>query len=177
MDFLEKDLEQIIYDAYKTNPKKLKKHGLKINGVLKRQLKIGNYGIADLISIHKEYYTEEYPDFFLDKDINEYAVSKFKELPKLVFTVYELKKDKIGISAYLQAIRYVKGLQEFFSKRRPNNFIEYKIVLIGNKIDDSGSFCFIPSFDRNTEFYIYKYEFNGISFKNQNGYQLINPGF
>ena len=45
MTFLEKDLEQIIFETPK---EKLQEKGLVIKGKLLRQIKIGNYGIADL---------------------------------------------------------------------------------------------------------------------------------
>ena len=50
MKFLEKDLEEIIWDAYKNDKLSLiNNRGLFINGLIKRQLRIGNYGIADLV--------------------------------------------------------------------------------------------------------------------------------
>jgi hypothetical protein len=58
MKFLEKDLEQIIWDADKEI---LSERGLNLDGKLKRQLKIGNYGIADLIHFKRpvSYYDKQ----------------------------------------------------------------------------------------------------------------------
>ena len=47
MSFLEKDLEDIIFE---TDNDLLFEHGLFIDGQKKRQVRIGNYGIADLIT-------------------------------------------------------------------------------------------------------------------------------
>lgn len=50
-DFLEKTLEDIIFE---TSNDDLKERGLWICGNKKRQVKIGNYGIADLITCNIE---------------------------------------------------------------------------------------------------------------------------
>ena len=92
MKFLEKDLEDIIWESDNI---KLRKRGLSINGIKKRQLKIGNYGIADLVTCYKS--------------INDFNNG-------LIVTVYELKKEKAGISAFLQALRYCKGIKLIYRK-------------------------------------------------------------
>lgn len=56
MNFLEKNLEDIIYE---TNNKYLRERGLFINGIKKRQLRIGNYGIADIVTFKKGDYCED----------------------------------------------------------------------------------------------------------------------
>ena len=50
MKFLEKDLEDIIFEAPR---EELAKRGLHIEGKMYRQLRIGNYGIADLVTIQR----------------------------------------------------------------------------------------------------------------------------
>ena len=169
MKFLEKDLEEIIYETYNKDRVQLARRGLNICGVVKRQLRIGNYGVADLVTFEKEYdYEYEYE---CEEAIKCYSV------PYLIITVYELKKDKIGISAYLQAVKYTKGLQEYFNEKGFNQEIKFNIVLIGNDIDSSGSFCFIPSIFNNVDFYKYSYDVDGLVFERQNGYCLTNNGF
>lgn len=149
MKFLEKDLEQIIYE---TDNKILKDKGLNINGKKLRQLRIGNYGIADLITYHR--------------DGNYFDI-----------TVYELKKEKIGISAFLQSVRYTKGIKSFLSKRfKDDVWYSINVVLIGKQIDNNGSFCFIPDMT-NFSFYTYHYEFDGLKFENHRNYVLTNEGF
>lgn len=169
MKFLEKDLEEIIYEADKDF---LDKRGLYLDGKLFRQFKIGNYGIADLVSISKDYRDPYFGQ---------------KTFPFLTITVYELKKDKIGISALLQAIKYVNGIKSYLNKRKIYN-VNYRISLIGSDIDITGSFCFIPELIGHDEligndkissidFYTYEYKIDGVYFKNHYGYVLTNEGF
>ena len=161
MKFLEKDLERIIYE---TPNEKLIRNGLPINSNTKklRQVRIGNYGIADLILVKRH-------------------------ACWLEITICELKKDKIGISAFLQAIRYAKGVQEFFKQKKPDMIINLKLMLIGSDIDMSGSFCFIPSlFDTcmpenrcitSISFHTYHYDIDGLLFKDESNYKLSSDGF
>lgn len=163
MSFLEKTLKEIIFTADRN---KLEERGLFINGKLFRQLNIGNYGIADLVEVSK---------------IDPYFGSHGLDI-----TVYELKKDKIGISAFMQAVRYIKGIERYLEWRGFSNEVFYHIVLIGSTLEDSfdSSFKYFPDmfpcnsdgsyFIRN---YTYKYEIDGISFNEENGYKLINQGF
>ena len=53
MDFLEKDLEDIIWDASKTNEGRsiLSKRGLDIEGKMFRQVSLAEYGRIDLASV------------------------------------------------------------------------------------------------------------------------------
>lgn len=169
MEFLEKDLETIIWES---NNEKLLDRGL--YGVygckLYRQLKIGNYGVADLVSIGRSNIYED-------------------EEPHLIITVFELKKDKVGISAFLQAIRYCKGIKRYLEKRNFNNF-KLNISLVGKDVDMSGDFIYITDLIGNVgsnsecfgvidkiDFYTYKYELDGLYFESKNEYSLIEEGF
>lgn len=170
MDFLEKDLEQIIYEA---SDEQLK--DLRLSGKRYRQLKIGNYGIADLVFIKRKYGYE--------------ANTPFIEFRGLEITVCELKKDKIGIAAFFQAIRYCKGIKSYLEDRGFNCF-EFRIVLIGRGVDDSGSFIFMPElFDnadndccldkriKSIKYFNYSYDYSGIKFNAYDSYRLTNEGF
>lgn len=171
MNFLEKDLEQIIYEA---DRKELENSGLPIYGTLFKQLRIGNYGIADLVSVDKEY------NYFEDR--------KIKVNPYLSITVYELKKDKIGIAAFLQAVKYVNGISSFLLQRGFHNVL-FSIALVGSKIDTSGSFCSLPGLILGDEqypehqlsclnFYTYSYGINGLKFNSDYCFSKIeNEGF
>ena len=53
MRFLEKDLEQIIHES---GMDQLNERGLPIDGKMFRQMRIGNYGIADLITVTRPMY-------------------------------------------------------------------------------------------------------------------------
>ncbi len=171
MKFLEKDLEQIIYDADK---ELLAKRGLYIKGKLKRQLKIGNYGVADLVEFRRPFYNSE-----------------FKEMFKGEIIVYELKQDKIGISAFLQALGYIKGIQTYFADRGIEDKFHYSIKLIGKEIDINSTFVYLTDFlDYDTCYtnieleskfslcnYLYSYGFDGIKFSRESGFNLTNKGF
>lgn len=166
MEFLEKDLEQIIFEADK---EKLNQKGLTIKGKIKRQLRIGNYGIADLVSFERS----------IDYDDN----------PFIRITIYELKKDKVGVGAFLQSISYAKGIKNYILKYKPKMCFTFDIVLVGREVDTSGSFCFIPDFIDGKDYsydqgsissfnlYSYTYGIDGLQFNNENGYTLTNQGF
>ena len=165
MKFLEKELEQIIWESDKAQ---LENRGLSLYGTLYRQKPIGNYGIADIIQVEKAYYS--------------------KNKPYLIINVLELKQEKIGISAFLQAVRYAKGIQSYLEGRKVKNYI-LNIKLIGKELDMSGSICFLPDLiDVNNKilnygklnsvkFITYEYSLNGLMFKEEKGYKLIKEGF
>lgn len=170
MKFLEKDLEDIIWES---DNKKLIKKGLFIEGVKKRQLRIGNYGIADLVTIKKEYRLDEYD---------------CKLYPVLNITVWELKKEKIGISAFLQAVRYCKGIQTYLLSHRENIQFKLNIGLVAKDVDFNSDFIFLTDlidvsnpdllFKVNRlNAYSFKFDIDGIKFENHKGYNLTNKGF
>lgn len=162
MKFLEKDLEQIIWES---DNLKLQEKGLRILGKKIRQLKIGNYGIADIVSVRK---------YYEDNSIN----------PILLITILELKKDSISISAFLQAIRYAKGIQRYLDERDFRHAYEIEICLCGKKIDPFSDLVYLPDLIYSNKFslggvflYTYDYTLDGIEFKEHFGYRLVNEGF
>lgn len=170
MNFLEKDLEQIVYDADK---ELLAEKGLTIDGKLIRQLRIGRYGIADLVEYKRPYYCE-----YLER------------VQKGEITVYELKQNKIGISSFLQALGYLKGIKEYLKSKNMEDNYNYSIVLIGKELDRNSTYHYLTdflSFYNDTDIndnsslklhnYTYEYGLNGIEFKRQYGWRLINSGF
>lgn len=174
MNFLEKDLEEIIYTSGRDA---LEKRGLTINGKLLRQVKIGNYGIADLVEFTRPSYDGPNREWFIPGRI----------------TIYELKKEQIGIAAFLQSLSYAQGILEYLRYKKKNKQYIIDIVLIGKEVDDKGSFCFIENillvqndyYDKKTNFeekgiisfYKYKYGMDGLYFENMSGYDLTNKGF
>lgn len=150
MNFLEKNLEDIISD---TPNYLLNQRGLQILGKKKRQIRIGNYGISDLITAER------------------------KSWHALELTVYELKKDKIDIQTFLQALDYVKGISVYLNKRQLLSPYHLRMVLIGKEIDHSNSFCYMPDFVDMLEIYTYEYRFDGIFFTQHNAFKLTNDGF
>jgi hypothetical protein len=165
MNFLEKDLEEIIYNADK---ELLAKKGLYVSGILKRQLRIGNYGTADLVSFHR----------------SSHPASK-KIDPILTITVYELKKENINVSSFLQALGYTKGIKRYLEKRNFKFEYEFEIVLIGKEIDTKSTFSYLEDIipcnfyfaTRFLSFYTYSYNIDGIEFNLETDYKLANEGF
>ena len=170
MKFLEKNLEQIIFESDKDN---LQDKGLYIGGKLFRQLKIGNYGISDLVEYSRPYYNEVLNKMYKGK-----------------ITVYELKQEKIGVSTFLQALGYLKGIRKFLENRGTDDYYDYEIVLIGSELELNNNFCYLTDFMYvvgDSEFYddpslglsifTYDYKIDGIEFKRSLGYYLKNNTF
>ena len=172
MKFLEKDLEEIIFKSPK---KQLQERGLYVTGKLLRQKRIGNYGIADLI------------EFERPKKHDMIGPCKG------AITVYELKQNKITMSAFLQGIGYIKGIKEYLKHRGYDPFnYHFRLVLIGNEIDINSQFAFLPEVistdtcidshidsesNFSTSFYTYSYNYDGILFDEHDFYFLTNNGF
>lgn len=172
MKFLEYDLEEIIYKA---DVSLLQDRGLNVWGKLLRQKKIGNYGVADLI---------EYQRPYTDGPNND--------LYKGCINVIELKKDKISVSSFLQAVNYLKGIQSYLEKRGVSHMYDYEITLIGSSIDKDSSFVFLTDIinsqcdferliDRSSVFRLnfltYSYKIDGLYFDVVSNYDLKNKGF
>jgi hypothetical protein len=154
---LEKDLEDMIYCA---NPEDLRKAGLPMWKNLVQQVRLGNYGIADLINF-------EIIDVLKDKII-------------VKPTIIELKQGKVGEEAFFQALRYSKGIEELYcrkiSKEKKVIFRDFEIVLIGNRVDTRSNLIYISDICRNISFYSTQITLNGIEFKNEFGYKLTDQG-
>jgi hypothetical protein len=173
MKFLEKDLEQIIFEADKN---RLINRGINLFGNQFRQLRIGNYGVADLVYVKRPYYH-----------------TYFNDHCKGEITIVELKQKKISISAFLQALNYAKGIRRYLEKNKESasNFFNFRIVLIGSEIDLNSSVIYLndffklkdkeylinDDFETIVELYTYKYDFDGIFFKEENNYSLVKELF
>lgn len=148
MDFLEKDLEDIIYTAYNQEMGMyyLADRGIDLRGTMFRQLNLGAYGKADLVTMDFDY--PEHDTFHVN--------------------VIELKKDFVDTKTLSQACRYVTALKRYFeSNEKFFDFnIEFKVTLIGRSISTNDDFLFLynecSSF---CEVYLYSYKIDGIYFK------------
>lgn len=161
MKFLEKNLEEIIFD---TDTDLLHSKGLdciQIGSLKFRQLNLGNYGIADIV-----YFNKESNGFF-------------------TITILELKRDKIDIDSFSQVTRYFKGLKDYLDNSSlfyDEHFyygLRWNIVLIGNTIDTyHESFVYYESLysslNVSISYYTYNYDFDGIKFVKETGYKLRN---
>lgn len=147
MKFLEKDLENIIYDAAQTNigREKLRERGLDLHGVTFRQVDLGDYGIADLVNIHVE--RSETGTYWR-------------------FSIIELKKGKIDINAVMQACRYKTALRKFVLKHfdASDYSVSFNIVMIGDSIEKDNDFVFLYNFLRDVKIYTYDYKLSGLFF-------------
>lgn len=174
MNILEKEIEDIIFEA---ENKKLRERGLFVYGKKKRQLKIGNYGIADIVfySINFDYETDVSPD--LENNLIYTQIIQ----PYLLVNIVELKQDKINASTFFQALRYVKGISSYLEKNKEELLVKYKITLIGKTCDTASDFIYIPDLltggNLEVSFYTYSFKFDGIYFKEISGYKLIEDGF
>lgn len=171
MEFFEKDLEEIIYLSDKEN---LSDRGLDLTGKLKRQLRIGNYGIADLVEFKRPYYHPYY-----------------KTMMKGEINIIELKNKKIGVSTFFQALNYLKGIRTYLGKKDIENNYNYRITLVGRELDLNSSFCFLGYlFDNDLcdspiysetktsiNLFTYNYNIDGIEFNSIYNYDLTNKGF
>jgi hypothetical protein len=170
MEFLEKDLEEIIYLSDRD---KLEERGLSLNGKLKRQLRIGNYGVADLVEFTRPIYINDNVQF------------------KGVINILELKKDKIGVSTFFQALNYLQGIKTYLQQRKIEDHYNFKITLIGKDFDNNSSFVFLGDifnqeiycshlFDElkiSVELFTYKYGLDGLKFTLITDYNLTKKGF
>ena len=159
MKFLEKDLEDIIFDSIKdeTDKYELVERGLvHIESVYyaAKQVRIGNYGVADLITMQRA-------DGLLD------------------IHVYELKRDMVGIESLIKCARYAKGIKSYMTTRFPRIRINVNCVLIGSKIDGNSDWIYL--FDTvmsGVSVYTYEYGLRGLEFDlHSMNYSLITEGF
>lgn len=160
MKFLEKDLEQIIFEA---DNDQLQERGLEIKGKKYRQLRIGNYGIADLVTVDRSF-------------VSEFGAN----MHVIRITVYELKKENINVSVFLQALSYIKGIEAYL-KTRTDFIFDYKIVCVGRNIDTESTYVYLPDFicydSFSLENYTYSYSIDGLKFEKHENYDLKNKGF
>lgn len=159
MDFYESDLEDIVFNALKSQQGCAKLHsiGLKLPHkptLVFRQLRIGNYGVADIVTVSKWY---------------------FQDKPYLGVTIYELKRNDLDEKALIQSQRYSSGIKHYLSLRGYSN-VSVDVILIGRKISTSDWVYMME--DSLVEVYTYQYGIDGMKFSRENfGYQLTNPNF
>lgn len=159
MKFLEKDLKDIIYESCKTisGRQSLVDRGLEhVDSVsyFARQVRIGNYGIADLITLDR-----------LEKVIH--------------INIYELKKDAVNIDTLIQCARYAKGIKRYLNKRFKDCVVYVDCVIIGRYIENNSDWVYLfGSVIHSTSVYTYNYGLDGLNFELHNmNYSLINEGF
>ena len=144
MDFLEKNLEDILYDAFRCSESvnHLFMCGLECYypALTLRQVRIGNYGIADLVTI---------------------------SLVERKIRVFELKRDNIGVGALLQASKYKRGINRYLYESGRDNLLcfDIEIILIGKRYENSEWLYLFANGLDGVSLYTYKYGLNGLSFE------------
>lgn len=176
MEFLEKNLEDILFESLKDDKKYnfINERGLYVTKpyLLKRQFSIGNYGTCDLIALNRPYELKTDQGYIVEKE-------------PVIITIYELKQNKIDLNSLLQIMRYMKGVKRWMYKNKSCN---YKIrgVLIGNSINTSNYVYLFDYFQDHLDtelgeisVYTYNYKFDGIEFENidLSQYILVDEGF
>lgn len=141
MPLLEKEVEEMIFHSSKDF---IKQRGLSCfdHDFALRQVGMGMYGIADLVSIKFERYIHG--------------------SRRVKVVVYELKKDSIGTGTLLQASAYYKAIYEYLTRTGIMDF-EIEICLIGAHVDLKSNFIFLAQLC-NVSLYTYEYKEDGIWF-------------
>lgn len=108
MDFLEKDLEDIIWNAAQTNVgrEELKRRGLEIHGKMYRQVNLGGYGRCDLLAISID-----------GKNVCVH--------------IYELKKGELSTSTLAQVLKYKRAVLDVLLGKLHNHQISIKCTIVG----------------------------------------------
>lgn len=166
MDFLEQNLEDIVFDAPYLAISQRGIDEYMEDAHTYRQLCLGAYGRSDIIQFKR------------CSEVIQGRVS-----PYLNINVIELKKDNIDQNTFFQAVKYCKGILEFIRHRSPKSSIRCKfhIILIG-KIIVHSEYDYLQELlgeqnELTIDIYKYQYGFDGISFNRHFGHYLANSGF
>lgn len=150
MNILEKEIEDVIYDAITSDFNALTEHGLElVCDMYFRQFDLGEFGIADIIGV---------------------SANENKEYAKV--EIIELKKDMVNAGAFFQALRYARALQIIFNDFKE---VDIRIILIGKTIDLKSDACFLSDIFPNVDLFTWNIDLKlGISFEQHHGYSPSN---
>jgi hypothetical protein len=164
MKFLEKDLEEIIFSA---DNSELLNRGLYLYKNKIRQLKLGNYGICDILAWQKH---------------NDYFHGNI-----LKIQIIELKQNEVNFHTLSQSLKYARAIQRYLQFRKSKIVYQIDIVLIGKIVNDIDSTFYLPTLFNSNEdkyqainninIYSYGYEIDGLKFYDFNDIRLKNEGF
>ena len=144
MDFIEKDLEDIIWETQQTEEgrKLLAQKGLVVKGKMFRQFYLGEYGTCDLITVE---FIDKYP----------------------YITIYELKKGIIDVGSLMQACKYSTAVKSYIEYKYDCDCYIY-IKLIGKSIQSNGDFVFLYNeLMNNIDIITYSININGLMFNRE----------
>lgn len=153
IDFLERDLEDIIWDAQATKEGRmnLEKRGLSIDGKMFRQVELGRYGRLDLLT-----------------------ASIFKRT--INATIYELKGHKVNAQTMSQAAKYGTAIREYVGNVYEGLNISIRYILIGRELDLRSDFVYLYNESSLFEIYTYSFDIDGISFHNHDKSYCLEDG-
>jgi hypothetical protein len=169
MDFLERDLEDIVFNAMQSPEgiDHLQERGLDFchsedTFLAKRQLKIGNYGVCDIITMSK-----------FDTRIDD-ALGFMQSL--VFIQVCELKRGQIDVKTLIQVKRYIAGVKQYMGMYHPKLKIHVSGLLIGRSLCTDEWVYLIDGID-DVIMQTYSYGIDGIEFKTIRGpYTLVDNG-
>lgn len=161
MNILEQELEELVWSAMTTNVMQLYDRGLyccdKYDTYV-RQFDLCEYGRADIVGFRamKSHYGER----------------------SILVKIFELKKEKVGLSTLMQAVRYAKGIQEKFDHEGKKYNLEFQYILIGKTAELDGDFIYMADVFENVDIYTIGIDLvDGVRFKRIYDYSLTNSGF
>ena len=160
MDFFESDLEDIIFKCLQSQSgcDRLKELGLDVDKkptLVFRQPRIGDYGIADIVTVDKWYYNN---------------------IPNIYVTVYELKRNDVDEKTLIQAHRYAVGIRHYL-KIRGYDDVLIKTILIGRNVNNS-DWVYMMDEGGLSDVFTYDYTIDGMKFTHETfKYRLVKPNF
>jgi hypothetical protein len=137
MKISEKELENLIFNL---DVNVIREKGLYMPYIKKRQLRIANYGIADIVGIEKG---------ILNQNV--------KIKPRVY--IYELKVGLIDYKTFLQLSRYALGVKKYLHLK--NLDYNISIIMVGSKVNVNQISCVYELFNSlNIFIEAYTYELN-----------------
>jgi hypothetical protein len=154
MNILEKDIEELLFEALKHNHSLLRSRGLKVHHKdhYLKQPYLGNYGRPDIVG------------YSLGKKIGGFR--------NIYVSIFELKKEKINYDTLKQACKYKSGIIDYFKMFCKNVEVTVDINLIGRSLEETSEFTYILSSLSDVDIFIYKLDLeNGLKF------DYVHPNF
>jgi hypothetical protein len=162
----EKDVEEYILLEVYNNPDKYEELFLQNNinrGSLFSQVNLGEYGVADLVSLS---YHKSDGVFIEERNL-------------LYIEIIEIKAMEIKPGAFLQAIRYATGISEFFKHiiNTRNTAIRIHVKLLGKSITIKPNSIFtIPGIIDNASVFTYTIDKDNLSIISHHAFNKHNWG-
>lgn len=145
----EKELEDLIYSKMQKN----QKCPMTSETILysDQQFKLGAYGVADIV------YAQD--------------ISVPHGPMNILFTIIEVKKEKIKPESVGQLSRYIRGLTLILEELDVNYEFSVNGILVAPEIDMSGDVCFLTDLFDDISVFTVSYDLdNGVDYQEQSGW-------